>query len=52
VTNTLSNDVTKLRARNGATLATIPVGNGPQNVAFDGANVWVSNSVSDTVSKL
>jgi len=28
------------------------VGNGPIGVAFDGANIWVANSASDTVTKL
>jgi hypothetical protein len=27
-------------------------GSAPGNMAFDGAKIWVSNSVSDTVSKL
>lgn len=47
-----SNNVTKLRASNGANLGIFPVGNGPQNMAFDGANVWVSNSAGNTVTKL
>ena len=29
-----------------------PVGSNPQGVAFDGANIWVCNFNSDTVSKL
>ena len=28
------------------------VGNGPQGVAFDGADVWVANSLSNNVTKL
>jgi DNA-binding beta-propeller fold protein YncE len=52
VANTTSNNVTKLRARDGANLGTFSVGSAPENLAFDGANMWVSNSASDTVSKL
>jgi hypothetical protein len=44
--------VTKLRAGDGANLGAFAVGNAPGNVAFDGANIWVSNSASDTLSKL
>jgi hypothetical protein len=29
-----------------------PVGAMPSDVAFDGANIWVANQGSDTVSKL
>ena len=29
-----------------------PVGSGPSGVAFDGANIWVSNRFDNTVSKL
>ncbi len=47
----LSPDVTKLRASDGANLGTFPVGTRPLGVAFDGANIWVANSGSSTVSK-
>ena len=47
----VSNDVTKLRARDGASLGTFPAGFSPTGVAFDGAHIWVANSGSDTVSK-
>jgi DNA-binding beta-propeller fold protein YncE len=30
----------------------VGVGTQPIDVAFDGANIWVSNSLSNTVSKL
>jgi DNA-binding beta-propeller fold protein YncE len=43
--------VTKLRASDGANLGTFPVGTEPYGVAFDGANIWVANSISNTVSK-
>jgi DNA-binding beta-propeller fold protein YncE len=43
--------VTKLRASDGANLGTFPVGAVPTGVAFDGANIWVANYGSDTVSK-
>ncbi|MGB0730199.1 MAG: YncE family protein, partial [Ilumatobacteraceae bacterium] len=36
----------------GPVTATIPVGNEPWGVAFDGTNIYVSNAADDTVSKL
>ncbi len=33
-------------------LGTFNVGINPHAVAFDGANIWVANSISNTVSKL
>jgi len=47
-----SNNVTKLRASDGTTLGTLPVGNFPDAIVFDGANIWVANAGSNTVSKL
>ena len=47
-----SDNVTKLRARDGAVLGTFAVGSGPTGVALDGANIWVANEGSNTVSKL
>jgi uncharacterized protein (TIGR03437 family) len=32
--------------------ASFPVGSGPYGLAFDGANVWVANAYSNTVTKL
>jgi hypothetical protein len=52
VANAGDNNVTKLRASDGANLGTFPVGNLPFGVAFDGANIWVTNSNSDSVTKL
>ena len=52
VTNNVSNNVTKLRASDGANLGTFPVGIDPVGLAFDGASIWVSNSGSNTVSRL
>jgi DNA-binding beta-propeller fold protein YncE len=51
VANSDSNSLTKLRVSDGANLGTFPVGNNPQGVAFDGANMWVANGGSNTVSK-
>jgi len=31
---------------------TFNVGDGPEDVAFDGANIWVTNYLSGTLSKL
>ena len=51
-TNYSSSNVTKLRASDGTTLGTFAVGTFPVAVAFDGANIWVVNSFSNTLSKL
>lgn len=42
----------KLRASDGALLATFPVGSTPEGILFDGSNIWVANLLSDTVTKL
>ena len=52
VTNSSNNNVSKLRASDGATLGTFSVGSSPVGVAFDGADVWVTNNGSNNVSKL
>jgi hypothetical protein len=48
--------VTKVRASDGTILGTFPIlGNSPYMVAFDGGNIWVSNSNSNqtySVSKM
>jgi DNA-binding beta-propeller fold protein YncE len=46
-----NNDVTKLRASDGANMGTFTVGSSPYLLAFDGANIWVTNAGSGTVSK-
>ncbi len=51
--NSGANTVTKLRGADGATLGTYTVGNIPQNLAFDGANMWITTlQGSGTVAKL
>jgi len=51
VTNNLNiGTVTKLRAKDGVN--PFSVGSFPFGAAFDGAHIWVANSVSNTVSKL
>jgi len=45
------NSVTKLRASDGRNLGTFPTGPGPYAIAFDGANIWVTNIPDGTVSK-
>jgi len=47
-----SNNVTKLRASDGASLGTFAVGDCPVGIAFDGANMWVTNCNPGTVTKL
>ena len=44
--------MTKLLASTGATVGTYAVGTSPTGVAFDGANIWVANSASHSVTKL
>jgi DNA-binding beta-propeller fold protein YncE len=52
VANAASNTVTKLAASNGAVLGTFGAGSGPFGLAFDGANIWVTNTDGNSVSKL
>ena len=51
VVNTGSNNVTEL-SPTGATLGTYAVGNDPYGIAFDGANMWVTNFFDGTVTEL
>jgi DNA-binding beta-propeller fold protein YncE len=44
--------VAKLRVNDGRILGVYPVGQQPNQLAFDGANVWVTNTVDGTVSRL
>jgi len=41
----------KASASNGSNLGTFAAGTNPYGVAFDGANIWVTNAGSGTVSK-
>ena len=52
VTNQFSDNVTKLRASDGALIGTYAVGKRPIGVAVDGDNVWVTNLLDDSVTKL
>jgi len=45
-----SNTVTKLRVTDGTILDRFPVGSKPHEITFDGANIWVTNEGSNTVS--
>jgi DNA-binding beta-propeller fold protein YncE len=42
----------EVRFDDGKVLGTFGVGMSPGGVAFDGANIWVTNISSNTVSKL
>jgi hypothetical protein len=42
----------RARASDGAAQGTFLVGSGANGIAFDGANIWVANYFSDSVSKL
>jgi DNA-binding beta-propeller fold protein YncE len=52
VANFSSSNVTKLRAGDGVSLGTFSVGSIPIGIAFDGANIWVTNQGINSVSKL
>src|SRR5262249_16833513 len=52
VSNSASNDITKLRASDDAVLGTFPTGQFPTGVAFDGVNIWVANWASSSVTRL
>jgi len=52
IANFSSNNVTKLRANDGASLGTFTVGTSPSTLAYDGANMWVANTHSNNVTKL
>ena len=43
--------ITQLRARDGTVLGTFAVGTEPEGLVYDGANIWVANAGSNTVSK-
>ncbi|MEP7250009.1 MAG: hypothetical protein ABI787_09555, partial [Spartobacteria bacterium] len=52
VTSAYSDEVTKLRASDGAFLGTFPAGGKTLLAAFDGTFIWVTNYLNDTVSRL
>jgi uncharacterized protein (TIGR03437 family) len=50
-----TNNVTKILASTGAVLGVYPAGTGPQGIAFDGTNIWVTNyggNSGNTVTEL
>ena len=47
-----SQSVIKLRASDGVSLGSFPVGAGAFAIAFDGANMWVANFNGNDISKL
>jgi len=48
----LGNGLTKIEPSSGTILGTYTVGKSPFGLAFDGGNIWVTNSADDTVSKV
>jgi DNA-binding beta-propeller fold protein YncE len=44
--------VSKIRATDGANLGTFVTGANADGIAFDGSNIWVANSFSNTLSKI
>ncbi len=52
VTNNGSNNVSRVRASDGARLGTFPTGTRPRGLAFDGTNMWVANYQAGGLLKL
>ena len=52
VTNNSSNNVTKIRASDGAVLGTFPAGTSPAGIAFDGVHMWIANQDKQSVTKM
>ena len=52
MTNFISDNVVKLDAATGSRVATVTAGTFPNGIAFDGANIWLTNFNSNTVSKI
>ena len=52
ITNSGSNNVSKINPTTNTVIATVTVGTGPVAVAFDGTNIWVANNGSNNVSKI
>jgi DNA-binding beta-propeller fold protein YncE len=52
VENCADNTVTRLQASDGVNLGTFGVGSRPWGIAFDGADIWVTNEGSNNVTKL
>ena len=48
----LGNGLFKIQPSDGTILGTYTVGKSPFGLAFDGGNIWVTNSADDTVSKV
>lgn len=46
-----SNPLSKLRASDGTLVGTFPTGPSPVGLAFDRANMWVTNSGNSSVMK-
>ncbi|HEX2916860.1 MAG TPA: hypothetical protein VH186_39240 [Chloroflexia bacterium] len=44
--------MTKFKASDSSVVGNYSVGTAPYGVAFDGTNIWVANSNSNTVSRL
>ena len=53
IVNGGANNVTKMRASDGATLGTYATGGTwPHGICFDGTNIWLANTITNTVTKL
>ncbi|MFB6356376.1 MAG: YncE family protein, partial [bacterium] len=51
-TNAGSDDLTQVDIQAGTVVATIPVGNEPRAITYDGTNLWVVHKESENVYKL
>ncbi len=52
VVSLFGDNVTKIRASDGANLGTFAVGNNPSGISFDGLNMWITNISDGNVTKL
>lgn len=52
VTNSKSDDITRIRMNDNAHLGTYRAGDRPLAIAFDGQYIWVSDFNQDTVTRI
>jgi YVTN family beta-propeller protein len=47
-----SDNVAKIDVQTGSVLATVPVGQDPQGIAFDGVHVWVASNAENSLKRI
>ena len=52
MTNSDSNNVSKINPANNTVVGAVGVGLNPEGIAFDGTHIWVTNTGSNYVSKI